>query len=210
MKQKKQNYIILMADIINSSGQEPRQLMIDFKFLVQTINEKYKEKLLSPLTITLGDEFQGVVDSAENAAKIIFDFEELILLNLLHLNIRFVCFEGIIETPINKNIAYEMLGEGLTLARKKLTVLKKDKSKFYFEFNDSKKSNFLNQMFFIFESLLEEWQHKEKDVIAAFIRNHDYKTVAEFLGKNRSLIWKREKTLRMKDFFAIKNLILNY
>ncbi len=209
MKQKKQNYIILMADIINSSGQEPRQLMMDFKFLVQTINEKYKEKLLSPLTITLGDEFQGVVDSAENAAKIIFDFEELILLNLVHLNIRFVCFEGIIETPINKNIAYEMLGEGLTLARKKLTVLKKDKSKFYFEFNDSKKSNFLNQIFFIFESLLEEWQHKEKEVVAAFIQNQDYKKVAELLGKNRSLIWKREKTLRMKDFFAIKNLIFN-
>ena len=67
------------------------------------------------MTITLGDEFQGVIDSTENAIKVIFEIEEEIINNNQDLKLRYVINKGKIDTPINKNIAYEMLKLALGL-----------------------------------------------------------------------------------------------
>lgn len=202
--------IIWMADIISSSKHEGNTLMKDFTSLVETINGQYSDKILSPLTITLGDEFQAIIKSPQDALELLIHWEELSISMDFRFKVRHVILEGKIDTPINPQIAYNMLGPGLTSARKKLESLKGSDHRFYIEFRNKAKSTLLNNAFIIYEELISNW-HEERDYSIAeeYFRARDYKVVADKLGRNRSLIWKREKTMRMDSYFAVKEIILN-
>lgn len=199
-----------MADIISSSKHEGYKLMKEFNKLVETINCQYADKILSPLTITLGDEFQAIVKSPQDALDLIIQWEELSISMDLRFKVRHVVLEGTLDTPINPQIAYKMLGPGLTSARKKLESLKSSEHRFYIEFSNKKASKLLNNAFIIYEELIANW-HQERDYSIAneYFGAQDYKIVADKLGRNRSLIWKREKTMRMDSYFAVKEIILN-
>lgn len=64
--------IALIADIVSSKKLNQRRTTQDIlSRLLTSINERFKETIASNLTITLGDEFQGIVDSMETALLII-------------------------------------------------------------------------------------------------------------------------------------------
>jgi hypothetical protein len=199
---------ILMADVISSGKKDQKKLMVDFKDLVEDVNESYKNDILSPLTITLGDEFQGVIKNLVTSANIILSLEENIIHKKLNFKLRYVLHQGEIETPINTDIAYEMLGQGLTEARLKLNNLKTDKSKFVISIENKLKENILNNAFKIFEGISQKWDlKKDYELVSHFIQFCDYKIIAEKLHKTRSQIWKREKTLNIESYKATKNII---
>src|SRR5690606_21512824 len=183
------DYIILMADIINSGDKNSKQLMIDFQNVVDDINQKNKSLLLSPLTITLGDEFQGVAKDIKSGISLLFLLQEKIIKLGAHFKLRYVIVEGTIDTPINKEIAHGMLGEGLTKARKLLEMSKGDDRNYYFELKNSKKSEALSNSLFLYQSIVDGWNlARDEGLITEFIELDDYKKVAEKLGKTRSQI----------------------
>jgi len=204
------DYFVLMADIVDSRKSNQNKLMSNFKTVVSETNYENNELMLSPMTITLGDEFQGIVNDAKAAVKLMFSIEE----KIIHLNagfkLRFVLVEGKIDTPINKTIAYEMLGDGLTQAREALTVQKNSNIRYYFDLRNKTKSEALVNSMFLYQSIIDDWKiSKDYDLITKFIKLRDYKVVAEQLGKTRSQIWKREKSLKIEEYFSAKSLI-NY
>ncbi|MBP4138447.1 SatD family protein [Flavobacterium geliluteum] len=199
---------ILMADVISSGKKDQNQLMIAFKELVHEINQLYKNDILSPLTITLGDEFQGILKDLATSVKIILSLEENIIHKKLNFQLRYILHQGEIETPINTDIAYEMLGSGLTDARAKLNNLKSDKSKFGVSIENTLQNDILNNAFLIFESITQKWDlESDYDLVSNFITLDDYKIVAEKLDKTRSQIWKRKKTLNIESYNATKKII---
>lgn len=201
-------HYILMADIINSGKKEQKPLMEDFKNLIAEINQIYKADILSPLTITLGDEFQGVIKNLAASIQIILTLEENSIHNKLNFKLRYVLNQGEIETPVNEKIAYEMLGSGLTEARLKLNDSKKKKFRFNIAIDDLLQQSILNDAFIIFENITDKWSLKNDYELASnFIQFKDYKIVSEKMNKDRSLIWKREKTLHMESYYATKNII---
>ncbi len=204
------DYIIIMADIVDSRSSDQNKLMKSFKKVTKDVNNDHREVLLSPMTITLGDEFQGVVDSVESAVELIFFLEEKIIHEQAGFKLRYVIFEGAIDTPINKVIAYEMLGEGLTNAREALDENKKSDCRYHFHLKNKKKSNALTDSMFLYQSILDDWKiSKDYHLISSFIELKDYKKVADELGKTRSQIWKREKSLKIEEYFSCKSII-NY
>ena len=197
-----------MADIVDSRKSQQKQLMSDFKELANLITRKNRKKFASPITITLGDEFQSVLFKLSDSLNIIFQLEE----NLIHLykgfKLRYVLVEGKIETEINKKIAYGMMGEGLTTAREILNKLKTDKSRFYIELRNKEKANVINSGFKIYQDYVDDWKFdKDYETISKFLVQPDYKVVADSLGKTRSQIWKRRKSLRIEEYYAIKKVI---
>ena len=201
-------HYILMADIINSGKKEQKPLMEDFKNLIAEINQIYKADILSPLTITLGDEFQGVIKNLAASIQIILTLEENSIHNKLNFKLRYVLNQGEIETPVNEKIAYEMLGSGLTEARLKLNDSKYKKFRFNIAIDDLLQQSILNDAFIIFENITDKWSLKNDYELASnFIQFKDYKIVSEKMSKTRSLIWKREKTLHMESYNAAKNII---
>jgi SatD family (SatD) len=201
-------HVILMADVIKSREEDPKLLMEDFKLLVNEANKKYKKWILSPLTITLGDEFQGILKNVKAAISIIIHFEEAIISKQLHFKLRYIVNQGEIYTPINTKIAYEMLGEGLTNAREQLGILKESKSRFLTILNNQKLSVVLNASFVVYQSIIDDWDSKrDYTLVTTFLQHNDYKKVAEIVHKNRSQIWKRHINLKIDVYLATKKII---
>jgi SatD family (SatD) len=204
------DYHILMADIVNSRNHNSNKLILEFRQIINHINKKWAKEIISPLTITLGDEFQGIISTSENAYKIIFDIEEEIIKNNQKLKLRYVFNIGNIDTPINKNIAYEMLGEGLTTAREKLNELKKNKNRFQIiTKQNTKAQEIMNNLFRIYSSYIDNWKPSDFYIIKEFLLNKHYQEIAESLNINISSSWRRQKSLNIEAYSISKNLILN-
>lgn len=201
-------HFILMADVISSGKKNQNQLMVDFKDLVHEINQSYKKEILSPMTITLGDEFQGVVKDLETSVNIILSLEENIIHKKLNFQLRYILYQGQIETPINADMAYEMLGSGLTNARLELNNLKDEKSRFKVLIENKLQNDVLNNIFIIFENIIQKWNlESDYELVSNFFKFEDYKIIAKKLDKTRSQIWKRKKTLNIESYNATKNII---
>jgi hypothetical protein len=197
--------IILMADVINSRKDNKKVAAI-LKTLVATVNKKKKAGIISPLTITLGDEFQAIVTDVHAGIGIILFIEELCLEQETSIKLRYVLISGEIETPINRKIAYGMLGEGLTKARETINYLKKSEDRFHLF--TSQNNNSLNKLFILYQCIADDWRQKDYKIISDFIRLNDYKLVAEENYKPASQMWKKRKSLKIKEYKVVKSLII--
>lgn len=203
------DYPILMADIINSRKGNQKKTISDLRNIVNFINEIWSDEILSPLTITLGDEFQGVINTMDNGYRIIFEIEEQIIKCNLKLKLRYVLNFGSIETQINNNSAYEMLGSGLTFARETLNNMKTGKSRFRIILGRQKHEDVMNGLFKIYENYLDSWKQKDYHIVKEFLLNKTYQEVAEILNINISSSWRRYKSLNMEEYKIVKKIILN-
>lgn len=205
---KKMQAIILMADIQNSSQQDQKKLAVEFKALIQSANKYFKNELYSPLTITLGDEFQGISKTLTTAIKIIFYLEETILRKEYTMKLRYIVNTGKIETPVNHKIAYGMMGSGLTAARNHLTALKKENNRFKIFTNNPGRTSTLNQALFLYQTYIDHWKPKDFALISSFLKLIDYKKVALKHKLNPSSTWRRQKSLNISQYNSIKEIIL--
>ena len=133
---------ILMGDVVGSRTLESQGVQRALSDAVEAINTQFsppenskqtnRPQILSPLTITLGDEFQGVVSDLAAAVQILFAFEEYRVQEALPFGLHFVTYVGPIDTELNREIAYGMLGPGLTHARSLLTKKGRGRAQFAF------------------------------------------------------------------------------
>jgi hypothetical protein len=199
---------ILMADVINSRKLKSKTVANTLAKIVAETNIAFKKEIISPLTITLGDEFQGVVTTPQAVIKIILFIEEKLITNECPFKLRYASSIGKIETPINKEIAYGMIGEGLTQTRTILNNAKKEDERFFLFFG--KKVSFLNKLFIVFASFVDNWKQKDFKTISHFFTDYDYKKVALLNNNTASAMWKKRKSLNIKEYNTIKQLILQY
>ncbi len=206
MKQSK--YLILMGDVIGSRRKDQLMLINSFKETIDAVNKEKKNGFLSPMTITLGDEFQSVIKNLSAALEIIFSIEEKIATNGKNFKLRYILEEGEIETPLNRKIEYGMLGSGLATAREHLESSKDTRTRFAFYLDNKKRSMALDDAFLVFQGILDDWKiDKDYRIIGMFLQHKDYKQVAEAANKDRSLMWKRERSLKLDQYFATKQII---
>jgi hypothetical protein len=207
---RKKDFIIVMADIVDSRNMQQNKLMKSFKKITDEINYEKKDILLSPITITLGDEFQCVVKNVEAGIELMLAIDEKKLYEMADFKLRYVLVEGGIETPINHDIAYGMLGEGLTVARETLIEYKNSYHRYSIQLKNINKSEALANSLIVYQNIIDTWKmEKDYPLVARFLELKDYKLVADELGKTRSQIWKREKSLNLEAYFSIKQVI-NY
>lgn len=204
---KNKAHIVLMADIVDSRKSDQKELMKRFRKLTDDVNKKNRKALLSPITITLGDEFQGVVKNISAAVCLILEMEEKLIQDQAGFKLRYVLYEGSIDTPINEDIAYGMLGEGLTKAREALENTKATNSRYYFNLKNQQAAAALINSMSIYQNITDGWKlEQDNELIRNFIDLRDYKLVAARMGKTRSQIWKRQKNLKIEPYFAVKQV----
>jgi hypothetical protein len=205
---EKVKHLVLMADVISSHSKDANELMQTFSRIVKDANQFFKEKILSPLTITLGDEFQGVIDDIYTSVEIIIYLEEALIKEGAFFKLRYVLNQGNIDTPLNPERSYQMLGEGLTEARQQLGKMKSSNNRFNIALTHQRLTILLNDSFKVYQSIVDGWKpDKDYHLVSLFFKYHDYKIIAKLEKKERSLIWKREKTLNIRSYFAIRNVI---
>jgi|SRR5688572_11512077 len=116
---KRSSHAVLMGDIVGSErASSVKAVHRAFNKAVANANEINADHVASPLTITLGDEFQGLLTGFTHA----WDAAVALRLELLVAGIpcRFVVGAAKLETPVNTKEAWNMLGSGLSAARDKL------------------------------------------------------------------------------------------
>lgn len=205
--EKKSEHFILMGDIIGSSAYSYNELKY-LKKSIDSVNHEFD--FISPMTVTLGDEFQGIVKSLKQGIEAIFKIEELLIKENYPFELRYSFGFGEIITPINSAIAHGMYGEGLTSTRNILEEAKKDKRKrFNIWLPNEKFRKMISDLLFVYQSFLDNWNKKDYEIVSKFYTNRDYKEVAKLLDKRSDQLWKREKNLRIREFFDIQNAILN-
>lgn len=203
------NYFIIMGDIIKSRALDGRDLIRHFRNIVNSCNEELSDCILSPYTITLGDEFQGVAKSLHCSVQSVFYLEEATLREQLPFRLRYVIHFGEIATDINPAIAYEMVGPGLTKARELLAAKRRGRPRFLVDLPDRYLATQLNRLFSVIASLTEGWDVEDSSLICDMLASEDNTIIAEKHGKDRSQIYKRRRTLHISDYTALKAVILD-
>jgi hypothetical protein len=165
--------------------------------------------ILSPFTITLGDEFQGIVRTLRSSVETIFCFEEEILSRGYAFQLHYVAHRGEIKTPINPSIAYEMMGPGLTTARSILTEKKRTRPRFVFEYGKGSTSIVLNDLFFVLERIIDHWRVRDYDLIMDMIGNTSNIEVARMQKRDRTAVWRRRESLRVEEYRRQKEAIVH-
>ncbi len=126
---KAYTHAILMGDLILSTKAPSIQaLHRAFNDAVSEANRRHRTKLDSPLTITLGDEFQGLAASLSDGLTIIRELRRKLLAD--RVGCRFVLGFVRIETPVNRSKAWNMMGPGLADAREILLEKKRRLTRF--------------------------------------------------------------------------------
>lgn len=114
-------HLVLIGDIVGSRQVSGRAaLQRQLQAAVQAVNHRSQAWLASPLTITLGDEFQAVYRGSQTVFSDIF----FLLHALAPLRARFALAAGEIVTPLNKKQAIGMDGPAFHAARDLLIGLK--------------------------------------------------------------------------------------
>lgn len=197
---------ILMGDIVGSSQSDNISLQKEFSKLIGKINQEFQNKLKSPLTITLGDEFQGVVVDLKTSIEMIVNIEENKWEMEYPILIRYSLGLGEISTPINSEIAFGMLGEGLTKVRNSLIELKDKDTRIVLTGDFPNKEQISLSLDLLLEKQ-EEWRWKDRDVISGYIMGKDYKKIAEEIGKDNSTVWRKFKSLEFASYEKRKRLL---
>ncbi len=110
---------VLMGDLVKSERHPAKDALHRlFNAAIDQANRDHAGDILSPLTITLGDEFQGVTRTLEQAAAI----ARGVRFHLLQHDVqcRFVIAQARLDSPLNPDKAWNMMGTGLGRARDKL------------------------------------------------------------------------------------------
>ncbi|HCI69573.1 MAG TPA: hypothetical protein DHV30_02805 [Balneola sp.] len=210
MPKKQHSYPIFMGDVVNSSDYDGELLSKGLKELVESTNKKFSKDILSPLTITLGDEFQGVLNSVSTGIDLLFHLEEELLITEPDFKLHYVLLLGEIETEINPDIAYEMMGKGLTEARKMLSSKKRIRKRFRFKLQNKEQTEQLSNLFEVLDTIILNWKKEDYPLILDMINNDNNSEVGDLHDKNRDQIWKRRKTLMINEYNLLKDFIKTY
>jgi hypothetical protein len=202
-------HFIIMADIVDSRNHQSNRLMDALRMAVDSANQREKDRILSPFTITLGDEFQGICKSLDDAIHLILRLDRLVSLSQYKFRLRYVLYEGEIETPINFTTAYGMLGPGLTKARELLSNKTVARSQTRLVLADHKVGELLNRVFLILDS---RWNipaaKKYPEILDALaFTDLDDVELAKKFGKSRSEIWKFRQNWNTQIYRAAHEIL---
>lgn len=203
------DHFILMADIKFAGSHNQNGVRKALQNLISIINKINKKYFITEFDMVLPTEFQGITNSLQGSLEILFDIEECIIENNLDFKLKYVLYHDTIDTIQSKHSAYERLGFGLIDARERLQLIKKTDSRFLIATSNEKNSLYLNNLFMIYEDYVDSWKKNDFEFVKAFLNNMNYKEVAELFKINISSGWRRERSLKMKQYYTIKEMILS-
>lgn len=170
------------------------------------INSKYRQSIVSDFKITLGDEFEGLMNLNRNLMCIINE----LYFSLYPTRIRFGIGIGNITTQIQTMNVQEMDGPAFHLARKAIEQLIKEKQKYrgsinYFKIytHDQLKTKIMNNTLSLLSILYSSYTTRQVEILHAYM-NHEmnqFKTAA-FLKIGQPAI---SKTLKKTEFYKVKD-----
>jgi predicted XRE-type DNA-binding protein len=209
-----ENLIAIIGDIVDS-----KKIPIDKRNLYQNklkevlsqINKRYEEEICSNFIITLGDEFQGVINSATH----LFNMIEMVEMAMDPIHLRFGIGVGPLLTQINREASIGADGPSYHRARKSIMVLKKDKENIqniYIETGNRLFNDELNAHLYWVCRTFNTWSKLQRKVVKYKIDNVDItqKEIATDLSIDQSLVSRTLKASLYLNYTSSKKAICTF
>ncbi len=165
-----------------------------------SINTQFAAGIESPLTVTLGDEFQGITASLEDAVLILFRLERVRLETDPGFALHYSLVRGQIDTPVNPEIAHGMLGPALTEARRLLILIGRRRNWVQVSTGNGLYDRLLSNLFDTIDSISQRWRRRDYALVEAMLSQESNSEIGERFGKTRSQVWKRRQTLLVDEY----------
>lgn len=207
-------YLALIGDFIASKDILDRSLVQQkLETCLHSLNHQYQDVLVSKLTITLGDEFQGLFQLDAPIFKLV---DELVLA-MKPYKIRFGLGSGEILTPIDPEQSIGADGPAYWRARQAIeTVHKKNdygNTQIALILENPQLSQQANALLAASEHIKSSWRPSQEEVFEALIELGIYQEqfeqyrVADYLKLNESAFTKRLKSSGAKIYFRCRNAV---
>ncbi|EHI69412.1 SatD family protein [Streptococcus ictaluri] len=204
-------YIAIIGDVIDSKSLENRyDVQNSFKACLQLINEKYKEEVVSKFSLTLGDEFQGLLSTQVNIFQVIDDMNMM----MKPYQIRFGIGLGEILTDINPDISIGADGPAYWNAREAINYIheKNDYGQNHLAFQSDNIliSKIINSLLAAGEAIKNNWVTSQQEVFETMLSENIYAEdfnqtlLAKKLDLDPSALSKRLKSSSIKVYFRTR------
>ena len=203
-------YIVTIGDVISSRKIKKRNDLQ--KMLLGVFNDlntpEQNHHLISPYTITLGDEFQAVYQKADR----LFLDSIRILEKTFPQKIRFSFGIGEISTDINQEQSIGMDGSAFYFAREGIVNLKDQRGKYKYNIcglEDPELENLFNNMLYIFSNLLEGWNKNRYYILRSTMEGKAVKEIAKELKLTDTAVYMNIYDGSIREMIAILEVMIN-
>lgn len=203
-------FLVVIGDIISSREVERRKdlqnkLLNVFNYLNSS---DYENHLVSPYTITLGDEFQAVYEKA----NYLFLDSTRILDKAFPQKIRFSFGIGEISTDINREQSIGMDGSAFYFAREGISNLKNQRGDYKFNIyglEDPDLEKLYNNILYIYSNLLEGWNRNRYFILRKTIEEEPVKKIAKEINLSETAVYKNIYDGSIREIIAIQKIMIN-
>ena len=167
-----QSFVAVIGDMKDSRHLENRkEVQVRLQGILDRLNEKYKDEIVSRFLITPGDEFQGLLSSG----KYILDMVNEIRMEMYPVRLRFGIGFGQITTDIRTEMALGADGPGYYRAREAVELLKE---------REKKKRSVLAEL-----CLKMDETHRDKEILLNTVFDLMYVVESGWTDRQREVIW---------------------
>ena len=199
-------YLAVIGDIKNSKQLTNRDsIQINLKETLQWVNKRFAGSIASKFTITLGDEFQGLLSNSEPLFSILQEIERV----MYPVRIRFGIGIGAIITEIDPDFALGADGPAYYNARIAIDYLKQSEKKNQTEAADTRivagedsrlPIDLLNNILLLLTTLKKGWSPQQRQVIGDMLTHRDTQSnVAKRLSIRQPSV---QKSLSSGNYYA--------
>lgn len=205
-------YIVLIGDIEASKGLEEGE-RYHVQEQLETVFEELNSScstIVSPYTVTLGDEFQAVFSRADR----LFIHAWKILAALHPVKVRFSIGVGQITTSINREQSLGMDGPAFHLARQGVELLKENECLFNLSVQGNKSTclSAINNSLYLFSDQLRTWNKNRLSILYMMETGMNYKQISKELGISEPAFYKNKEAASLEvviDLFTDISEIIN-
>lgn len=178
-------YLVLIGDLRDSRAVKDRAgLQHLFDSSLASLNQCFKDALASPLTVTLGDQFQAVFSDPLP----VWDILSALQARLFPVTVRFGLGLGEIATPVNPQAARGMDGPAFYRARNAIVHLKEEGGTYRIEGLDD--ADLINHTLSLVSGLQESWHCNRFATYHSFLSGVPVQQIAQELAISKAAVYK--------------------
>lgn len=174
-----QQYFVIIGDMVQSREIRERQKVQEaFQQALQRVQQEYERGIVSPLTLTIGDEFQAVLNKADRFFFMINRLEEY----LPEIRFRYGLGVGTISTTLNRQAAIGMDGPAFHFARQALEQARQYQRRIVFACTQSKVTKRIDLLFHWIDVVTSTWSKEKRRILRLSQLRLTQKAIAEAIG----------------------------
>lgn len=211
--ENRHSFAAVIGDIKDSRHLNNRKEVQDrLQWVMDRLNRKYEEDIVSKFLITLGDEFQGLLYGGKNILSMINEIK----IEMYPVRLRFGVGIGPITTDIQTEMALGADGPGYYRAREAIEVLKEREKKnrsvpadlcLKMDETDRGKEVLLNTVFELMYAVESGWTARQREIIWDMLAYGDgQQNTAARLSISQPTV---QKALAAGNYYTYENALKN-